>query len=43
MAKLVVFGGTGYAGGKIGAEAVRRGHEVVGVARNPGSAPEGVD
>ncbi|SEF27480.1 hypothetical protein SAMN05421837_103889 [Amycolatopsis pretoriensis] len=43
MAKLVIFGGTGYAGGKIGAEAVRRGHEVVGVARNAGSAPEGVD
>ena len=43
MAKLVVFGGTGYAGGKIGAEALRRGHEVVGVARNTGSAPEGVD
>lgn len=43
MAKLVVFGGTGYAGGRIGAEAVRRGHEVVGVARNAGSVPEGVE
>jgi putative NADH-flavin reductase len=43
MAKLVVFGGTGYAGGKIGAEALRRGHEVVGVARNTGSVPEGVE
>ncbi|MEV6646189.1 NAD(P)H-binding protein [Amycolatopsis sp. NPDC051371] len=43
MAKLVVFGGTGYAGGKIGAEALRRGHEVVGVARNTGAVPEGVE
>ncbi|WP_439383707.1 NAD(P)-dependent oxidoreductase [Amycolatopsis lexingtonensis] len=43
MAKLVVFGATGYAGGKISAEALRRGHEVVGVARNEGSVPEGVE
>ncbi|SFW64459.1 NAD(P)-dependent oxidoreductase [Amycolatopsis australiensis] len=43
MAKLVIFGATGYAGGKIGAEALRRGHEVVGVARNAGAVPEGVD
>ncbi|WP_284748547.1 NAD(P)-dependent oxidoreductase [Amycolatopsis sp. RTGN1] len=43
MAKLVVFGGTGYAGGRIGAEALRRGHEVVGVARNTGAVPEGVE
>jgi putative NADH-flavin reductase len=43
MAKLVVFGATGYAGGRISAEALRRGHEVVGVARNAGEAPEGVD
>lgn len=43
MAKLVVFGATGYAGGRISAEALRRGHEVVGVARSAGEAPEGVD
>lgn len=43
MAKLVVFGATGYAGGKISAEALRRGHEVVGVSRNAGGAPDGVD
>jgi putative NADH-flavin reductase len=43
MAKLVVFGATGYAGGKIGAEALRRGHEVVGVARHTGSVPDGVE
>lgn len=43
MAKLVVFGGTGYAGGKIGAEALRRGHEVVGIARNTGAVPDGVE
>ncbi|MER6664827.1 NAD(P)H-binding protein [Amycolatopsis japonica] len=34
MAKLVVFGGTGYAGGKITAEARGRGHEVLAVSRN---------
>jgi putative NADH-flavin reductase len=33
MAKLVLFGATGYAGGKILAEATRRGHDVVAVAR----------
>ncbi|MFI6029593.1 NAD(P)-dependent oxidoreductase [Amycolatopsis magusensis] len=33
MARIVVFGGTGYAGGKIAAEAEGRGHEVVRVAR----------
>ncbi|RSD13223.1 NAD(P)-dependent oxidoreductase [Amycolatopsis eburnea] len=43
MAKLVVFGATGYAGGKIGAEALRRGHEVVGVSRHEGAVPEGVE
>lgn len=43
MAKLVIFGATGYAGGRIGAEALRRGHEVVGVSRNEGAVPEGVD
>jgi putative NADH-flavin reductase len=32
--KLTVFGATGYAGGKILEEAVRRGHEVVAVARS---------
>src|SRR5439155_20074890 len=34
MAKLVVFGATGYTGGNILNEALRRGHEVVAVARN---------
>ncbi|GAA3636791.1 NAD(P)H-binding protein [Kineosporia mesophila] len=34
MAKVVVFGVTGYAGSRIGAELVSRGHEVVGVARH---------
>lgn len=43
MAKLVVFGATGYAGSRIGAEALRRGHEVVGVARHAGSVPDGVE
>lgn len=34
MAKVVVFGVTGYAGRRIGAELVSRGHQVVGVARH---------
>lgn len=33
MAKLVLFGVTGYTGRNIVEEAVRRGHEVVGIAR----------
>ena len=37
MARIVVIGGTGYAGGHIVREAVSRGHEVVAVARK---APE---
>ncbi|GLY28743.1 NAD(P)H-binding protein [Kineosporia sp. NBRC 101731] len=34
MAKVVVFGVTGYAGSRIGVELVSRGHKVVGVARH---------
>jgi putative NADH-flavin reductase len=41
MAKLTVFGATGYAGGKIVEEALRRGHEVVAVARSIDAAPDG--
>lgn len=37
MARIVVIGGTGYAGGHIVAEAASRGHDVVAVAR---TAPE---
>ncbi|AXB45378.1 NAD(P)-dependent oxidoreductase [Amycolatopsis albispora] len=37
MARIVVFGATGYAGGKIAAEAEGRGHDVVRVARKPGA------
>lgn len=40
MAKVVLFGASGYAGGKILAEAVERGHEVVAVARNAGAIAE---
>ncbi|MGW0892376.1 NAD(P)-dependent oxidoreductase [Saccharopolyspora sp. NPDC002578] len=32
--RIVLFGATGYAGGRILAEALSRGHEVVGVARD---------
>ena len=39
MSKLVVYGGTGYAGSRIVAEAASRGHEVTAVARNIADAP----
>ncbi|WP_308491526.1 NAD(P)-dependent oxidoreductase [Microbacterium terrisoli] len=39
MARIVVIGGTGYAGGSIVAEAVSRGHDVVSVARTAPEAP----
>ncbi len=42
MSKVVLFGATGYAGGNIAAELVRRGHEVVGVARDASRAAEGI-
>ena len=34
MSKIVIFGATGYTGGNIAREAIARGHEVVGAARN---------
>ncbi|MFZ3452525.1 NAD(P)-dependent oxidoreductase [Arthrobacter sp. 7Tela_A1] len=37
MARVVIFGGTGYAGGHIAREAASRGHEVISYSRN---APE---
>ena len=33
--KLVLFGATGNVGRRIAAEALRRGHEIVGVVRDP--------
>ena len=42
MAKVVVFGSTGYAGSNIAAELTHRGHEVVGVSRSGGETAEGV-
>jgi uncharacterized protein len=42
MASIVIFGGTGYAGGAIGAEAVRRGHSVTSVSPSGKPAPDGV-
>jgi putative NADH-flavin reductase len=35
MAKIAVFGGTGYAGGNIAREAAARGHSVTSYTRNP--------
>jgi putative NADH-flavin reductase len=43
MAKIVVFGGTGYTGGNIVREAASRGHHVVSVSRSaPADRVEGV-
>lgn len=42
MSKVVVFGATGYAGGNIAEELLRRGHEVIGVARNVSELEDGV-
>ena len=43
MARIVVLGGTGYAGGHIAREAVSRGHEVIAVSRSTPTDPiEGV-
>ncbi|MFT4214435.1 MAG: NAD(P)H-binding protein [Microbacterium sp.] len=39
MARIVVIGGTGYAGGNIVAEAAGRGHDVVSVSRKPAEQP----
>ena len=44
MARIIVIGGTGYAGGHIATEAASRGHEVVSVSRNePGEKAAGVE
>ncbi|MDL9981083.1 NAD(P)-dependent oxidoreductase [Microbacterium sp. ASV49] len=44
MARIIVIGGTGYAGGHIAAEAASRGHEVVSVSRTaPEAKVDGVD
>jgi len=43
LSKIVIFGATGYTGANIAREAAARGHQVVGVVRNPeGKAIEGV-
>ncbi len=39
MARIIVIGGTGYAGGHIVAEAAARGHDVVSVARKTPETP----
>ena len=44
MSKIGIIGVTGYAGGNIANEALRRGHEVIGVSRTATAAPaEGVE
>ncbi|WP_324650331.1 NAD(P)-dependent oxidoreductase [Georgenia sp. H159] len=39
MARIVIFGGTGYSGGNIAREAVARGHEVVSYSRTAPTEP----
>lgn len=44
MARIVVYGGTGYAGGHIAASAARRGHAVTSCSRGPSQSPaDGVE
>lgn len=43
MARVVVFGFSGYAGGAITRELVARGHDVLGVSRNPEGADAPVE
>lgn len=43
MAKVIIFGATGYAGGHIAAELERRGHDVVRAARSGGEGVLSVD
>jgi uncharacterized protein len=44
MSRVVIFGGTGYAGGNIAREAVQRGHQVVSYTRTAPAQPlDGVD
>src|SRR6202035_1698837 len=40
MSTIAVVGVTGYAGGRIAAEALRRGHEVIGVSRTTPPEPQ---
>jgi putative NADH-flavin reductase len=42
MASIVIFGGTGYAGSAIAAEALDRGHSVTAVSRTGGAPADGV-
>jgi len=41
--KVILFGATGWVGGDIATELVKRGHEVVGVARSAAKVPAGVE
>ena len=44
MARIVIFGGTGYSGGNIAREATGRGHDVVSYSRNAPTEPlDGVE
>src|SRR4051794_24780097 len=43
VVKIAVYGASGMIGSRIAAEAVRRGHEVVGITRSGGPQPAGVE
>ncbi|MEV8375429.1 NAD(P)H-binding protein [Kribbella sp. NPDC056861] len=40
--KIAIYGASGMIGSRVAAEAVRRGHEVVGITRSGGELPDGV-
>lgn len=40
MSTIVIFGGTGYAGGNIAREATSRGHQVISYTRNAPASPD---
>ena len=40
--KIAVYGASGMVGSRVAAEAVERGHEVIGITRSGGELPDGV-
>ncbi|MDX6258782.1 MAG: uncharacterized protein QOH84_470 [Kribbellaceae bacterium] len=43
VVKIAVYGASGMIGSRVAAEAVRRGHDVVGITRSGGATPAGVE
>jgi putative NADH-flavin reductase len=42
MTKIAIYGASGMIGSRVAAEALARGHEVIGITRSGGGLPEGV-